>query len=393
MNLLPAVRGPEVARVAQQLAGGGGIVTVAADTAEEAVAVRKLAVAQLDDSWAMAAVDITRCVSTRDLAVQLARAVCSMVISDATALDLPDEQLTVDQRAELVRLANTAGARLLRGARGDVGEHDDVRDHQELIGDALDTITRRAASNGRTLLALDGADELLELPRKSRARFTGAADLLWLIRGRVQHAVVTPTIVFAGGPATTDLVSDRAGGMFGWGTEVTVERAPAQILHTAVMAQLETQRPVGTAAFRDEVARAVIDRAERSLPTIERLLPVLPRDRGGSASAAVLRAWTTLLEMNADVLRQAARALSALDRLALAVARAIAERRPPYTIAEAPHGSEVAKALASLRIAGFATSPQKGDWRLTDPLFAAWLRGRASRGRAAVEVQDLRRIG
>jgi hypothetical protein len=393
VTLLPTVRAPEVAQARSALAAGGGLITLTADMAQEAISVRKLAVAGLDDSWAIAEVDIGRCVSTRDLAIQLARAVCSTYLADPALLEVADEQLAPDERAQLVEIANVAGARLLRGARGTVGEHDDLREYQELIGDALDTLTRRAARGEQTLLALDSADELLDPPRTSRARFGGTRELLSLIRGRLQHAIVTPTVIFAGGPATTDLVSRRDASFFGWGTNVGVERPHISRLHAAVASWLEAETDIRDTLVAEETAHAVVEVAERSLPTTERLLGVLSSTDGSTPTISVRRAWGGLLEADADRLRQTARAVSALDRLALAAASAIAEKRPPYAIPEAPHGSEVAKALSALRIAGFAVSPQKGEWRLTDPLFASWLRGRRSGGTPPIGAHDLRNAG
>ena len=373
LSLLRYVRGPELAQVRSALGAGGGLLTLTADTAQEAVSLRRLAVAELDDSWGTAQVDLTRCVSTRDLAIQLVRAVAEMDLRAPGVFDVPPEQLPDDQRQRLYDLADRRGRVLLDAARGNLGDDEDnAEGYQRLVGLACDILIRRSAEGAPTLLSIDGADELVELPRRTRVRFSGTREVLWVMRGRLQGAIATPSLVLAGGPATTDLVSEPDAAFFGWGTEVTVEPTPLRLLDV-LPEWLETNRGASPPAAR-EAADRIVQLVEGSVPTAERVLSVLTLDSGSSPSSQVMLAWFTLLELHADLLRQTARGLSSLDRLALAVAHALAHGRPPYAIPEAPHGSEVAKALSALRITGFALSRKRGEWRLADPLLAAWLR-------------------
>lgn len=385
LTLLRYVRRPEVAQIGSALRAGGGLLTVAADTAQEAVWLRRLAVAELDDSWGTAQVDLTRCVSTRDLAIQLVRAVAEMDLGAPGVFDVPVERLPDDQRRRLYDLADRRGRVLLDAARGTLGEDDDNSEgYMRLIGLACDMLTRRAAEGAPTVLSIDAADELVELPRRTRARFSDVRDVLWLMRGRLQGAIATPSVVLAGGPATTDLVSEPDAAFFGWGTEVTVEPTPLR-LFDILPEWLATHRGASPPVAR-EAADTIVQLVQGSVPAAERVLSVLALASDSSPASQVMRAWSTLLELNADLLRQTVRALSSLDRLALPVAHALAHGLPPYSIAEAPHGSEVAKALSALRITGFALSRKRGEWRLADPLLAAWLREVPASGYGAIEA-------
>jgi hypothetical protein len=61
-----------------------------------------------------------------------------------------------------------------------------------------------------------------------------------------------------------------------------------------------------------------------------------------------------------------------LHRLALPVALAIAQDQPPYGVDRFSSGPN--KALTRLHAAGLVVQHAPRSWRLTDPLFACWLR-------------------
>ena len=372
LGLLRQVRDPELKLIGSALRAGGGLLTLAADTAQEAISLRRIAVAQLDSGWGTASVDLTRCASTRDFAIQLVRAVAEMDAGTLSLFDVPAEQLPDEERARFYEASARLGREGLDVAHGVLTEElDNPAGYVRLIALACDMLTRRAAQGMPTLLCIDAADEFVALPRRTRARFTDVDGVLWLMRGRLQGAAATPSIVLAGGPATTDLVTEPNAAFLGWGTEVTVEPTSLRLL--AALPRWLVDNLGATPGPAEEAAERIVQLAQGSVPTTERILSVLSLDPGSSPVSQVTQAWGALLDLNADLLRQTVRGLGSLDRLALAVAHAIARDRAPYSIPEAPHGSEVAKALAALRIAGFAVSPGRGKWRLTDPLLAAWL--------------------
>ncbi|MGH2904660.1 MAG: hypothetical protein ACRDK7_13915 [Solirubrobacteraceae bacterium] len=353
-------------REAERLAGAGAVVTIQADTAAEAIVVARLTMERLPASTRIAALDVTRCASTAAFCKEFARAVVGLYLRDIEWLEHRQEQWPAEVTEGLLELGDATGGGLIHAV---LAKREDDEGSPELFAAAVDALVRLSASGQRVALALLGADELVP-QRARRGALHGVDELLWTFRGRLQHAIEEPGLLLAGSDVIGELTADESAAFFGWGTTIALRNVP-QLAET-----------IGRMLTKDGVAPSVASRwaaeieqrCEGSVLTAERLLELtLSESRAGSVDvAAVGVAWRRLRELTDDACRQQARTMRSTDRLALAVALAIAHGRPPYGVDRFPSGPN--KALTRLHEAGFVVQHAPRSWRLTDPVLACWLR-------------------
>lgn len=358
-------------REAVRLLAARGLLTLRADTASEAVAVSRLVLARLPASARIAALDITRCGSTAAFCMEFARGVVSLYLGDRAWLDYPQERWPPNVAEALLELGDATGGGLIHAV---LTSHagDDDGGSPELFAAAVDALIRLSASGRLVVLAFLGADELVAR-RTRRGPLDGVDDLLWTFRGRLQHAIEEPGLIFAGSDVIGELTADDEAAFLGWGTEIALGKMPHVAEAIGEMLRLDGV----SASVASRWAAEIEERSEGSLPTAERLIEMTRAESsmGTVDVAAVAVAWRRLREATDEAYRQQARSLRSLDRLALPVALAIANGRPPYGVGRFASGPN--KALARLYETGFVVQHEPRNWRLTDPLFASWLRDSA----------------
>jgi hypothetical protein len=354
-------------REAVRLSGAGGVLTIRADTASEAIAVSRLALGRLPASARIAAVDVTRCGSTGGFCMEFARGVVSLYLGGESWLEYPQEQWPVAVSEGLLELGDATGGGLIHAVLAPRSNDDDGS--PELFAAAVDALVKLSATGRRVVFALLGADELVP-QRARRSHLDGVDELLWTFRSRLQHAIEEPGLIIAGSDIIGELTANEDAAFFGWGTEIALRNVP-QLAET-IARMLAKNGVAASAASRWAVE--IEDRSKGSVPTAERLMELtLSESRAGAVDvAAVAVAWRRLRELADHAYRQQARSLRSLDRLALAVAIAIAHGRPPYGVGRFPSGPN--KALARLHETGFVAQHEPRSWHLTDPVFASWLR-------------------
>jgi hypothetical protein len=354
-------------REAVRLSGAGGVLTIRADTASESIAVSKLVLGRLPASARIAAVDVTRCGSTSAFCMEFARGVVSLYLGGASWLEYPQEQWPADVSDGLLELGDATGGGLIRAVLTPRSNDDDGS--PELFAVAVDALVKLSATGRSVVLAVLGADELVP-QRARRNNLDGVDELLWTLRARLQHAIAEPGLMFAGSDIIGELTASEGAAFFGWGTEIALRNAPR--LAETIGRVLANNDVVASSASR--WATEIEERSQGSVPTAERLMELtLSESRAGAVDvAAVAVAWRRLSEVADQAYRQQARSLRSLDRLALAVAIAIAHGRPPYGVGRFPSGPN--KALARLHETGFVAQHEPRSWHLTDPVFASWLR-------------------
>ncbi len=365
-TLIERVREGQIAE-AERLVTAGGLVTIRADTAQEAITVARIVLRRLPVTSRIAALDVTRCASTVAFCEEFARAVVSLYLGDREWLEYPQDQWPDDVRDGLLQLGDLTGGGLIRAVTSPRSL--DSASAGELFAAAVDGLTRLAGSGVRTVIALLGADELVA-SGAGRGSLDGVHDLLWTFRGRLQHAIEEPGVLFAGSDIAGELTADERAAFFGWGATITLG-IPARLKETVARTLAEDGL---SQAIATRWATEVVERSKGSLPTAERLtaLTVAESGAGTPEAVAVSRAWRTLREMTDATYRQIARDLRSLHRLALPVALAIAKEQPPYGVDRFSSGPN--KALTRLHAAGFVVQHAPRSWRLTDPLLACWLR-------------------
>ncbi len=343
-TLTERVRGGQLTETGR-LAGAGGLVTIRADTAEEAITFAAIVLQRLPATSRIAALDVTRCASTVAFCEEFARTVVSLYLGGREWLDYPQDQWPDDVRDGLLQLGDLTGGGLIQAVTTQRPLDSDSA--VKLFAAAVDGLTRLAASGTRTLIALLGADELVSTG-VGRGPLDGVDELLWTFRGRLQHAIEEPGVLLAGSDIAGELTANERAAFFGWGTTITLG-VPARL-------EEEVAEILAEDGFEQTIAARwateVVERSEGSLPTAERLttLTVAESHAGAPAAVAVARAWRRLRELTHASHRQIARDLRSLHRLALPVVLAIAQDQPPYGVDRFSSGPN--KALTRLHAAG-----------------------------------------
>lgn len=327
----------------------------------------RFTLARLPASARIAAVDVTRCGSTGAFCTEFARGVVSLYLGGEGWLEYPQEQWPADVSEGLLELGDATGGGLIHAVLAPGSNDDDGS--PELFGAAVDALVKLSATGQRVMFALLGADELVP-HRARRGPLDGVDELLWTLRARLQHAIEEPGLMFAGSDIIGELTANGDAAFFGWGTEIALRNVP-RLAET--IGRILAKNEVATSAA-SHWAVEIEERSEGSVPTAERLMDLtLSESRAGAVDvAAVAVAWRRLRELTDHAYRQQARSLRSLDRLALAVAIALAHGRPPYGVGRFPSGPN--KALARLHETGFVAQHEPRSWHLTDPVFASWLR-------------------
>lgn len=371
--LLSLTRSPTIDHIAD-LALDGSLITLGAEQADEAIAVCTLALERMPAVARLAAVDLGRCDSTSAFVREFAGAVVGLYMTSSVWLSIPPESRSEAARDGLVELGTTVGSDLVR-----IVDEDDLGDADpaEVFGLAVDALLHSAAGGRPTVLAFFGVDELAPTPRR-RSALSDVTALLWTLRGRLQHGRAAPGLIFAGGDAAEELISNRDSPFFGWGAHIALE--PLVSLQDALQRTLEDQglAPDTARAWSQTIERL----SEGSVLLAERLVEATLREESVAHSeTAPVDAWMSLLNNAAPAMRQTIRSLRYLDRLALPVVMALARGTPPYAVDKFPSGPS--RALQRLRLTGFVVQHKPREWRLTDPLLAAWVRQAATSGRYA----------
>jgi hypothetical protein len=374
-DLLAQIRRGEIGHIADR-AADGGVLIVKADYGEEAITAARLALGQMPAAARMAAVDVARCESTRAFVLAMARATVGLYMGDAVWMGLPPESRPRSAQDGLVQLGDQFGGTLVRALSS---PHEPADEELEIVfSQAVDAMVTLAATGVVTALALFSADELVAPARRVRRRPLENVDrLLWTLRARLQHVIQPPALVLAGGEATGDLTASKEAAFFGWGTTLALETPPALVRG---LVRFFTAQAIDGDRAR-HWAQDIDGMVDGSVLIASRLaeLTILESSANTHHETAANRAWTRLMELSAGQLRQTVRALRSVDRLALPVAIAIANGRPPYGVDR--HASGPNRALRGLRSAGFVVQHKPREWRLTDPLLAAWLRAKPVEGR------------
>jgi hypothetical protein len=361
MSALNGLRDREIDKL-ELLIGDGGLLLVHGPDAQEATEVAAAAVLRVGGVNGEA--DLDGCVDDRDVARVIARAVTRAMLGDDRLLDLPDDRRSPAQQRAWLDASRAFGSLkdlpdLMNG--GWPAGHEPAR----LIADVI-TALGRAGQARQVLptLALYAIDALIKVPR---SRFTDPDGLLWAMRSAAQGAPRV-TLLLVGGPAGIDLIEDPDAAFYGWGRPVQLTRLDDETLSDAIREDL---------ALDPGVALRVAEFCD-GLPRIARLLSNRLRLELAKPTSAdpVGASWSQLLTEQAGSLRVTTRLLSDLHRVALPVCQALATGRAPYAAA---HSGEVTRALKLLRVHGICESPKPRTWRLTDPLLAAWLRGKGTR--------------
>jgi hypothetical protein len=348
-----SLRRRELARLTQ-LIRDSELLLVHGTDPQEAVDLLGAAVARAP-RFRAAVVDVDLCTSTDDLARRIVRAVADALAGDPGLIDLADDRRSPAQQKRWLQVRRALGPALdgLDDARV-------VSSPERLVANAVMALhgpDRPAAK--RNALLLYGADSLLAVPR---TRFKDADGLLWSMRSAAQSASGV-LLAFAGGPAAIELVSAPEAAFLGWGRSLELQRVEEAELAAAIAGDGSLDESAGRQiAMLSEglprVAARLVDRTEQLLP-----------DPG--VADPVQRAWRSLLDDDASSLRLTVRLIAELHRAALPVCRALAAGHAPYSAARA---AEVTRALRLLHVRGVCESPAPRQWRLANPIFAAWLR-------------------
>jgi hypothetical protein len=388
-ELMLIVRRPQIDRIRKALHGGGGVVSVRAEQTQEAIEVTEFALTDVRDDYAIGIVDIGACANTAELIMAFVRAIVATYASTRPAVSHHTWSAARDEQWS--RLADRASGRLYRAARDSETVSDESAD-LHLFTEAIDALERRAIEQP-TILALFGADELVAPRSRRRSRFEDAEEMMWTLRSRLQHVEGSAYLALVGGPGTVDLVADDRAAFFGWGTEVELRWVAPRALRSAVFEVLQRSRPGHDAAqivgseFAAELAEDIAGLSSGSVMLAQQLIDVLPLARGHEDEFGMAgqpprgradRALAVVIKLNAARLRQQTRFIKDLHPSALPIARALARGAPPY--AGVKHATDASRALDALRDYGLAVQLEPRQWKLADPLLAAWIRRPAGGG-------------
>jgi hypothetical protein len=302
-----------------------------------------------------AVVDVDLCTSTDDVARRIVRAVADALAGAPGLIDLADDRRTPAQQKRWLQVRRALGP-----AFDALDDASVASSPQRLVANAIMALHGRdRPAAKRTALVLYGADSLLTVPR---TRFKDADELLWSMRSAAQSAPGV-LLAFAGGPAATELVSAPEAAFLGWGRSLELQRVEEAELAAAIADEGSLDESAGRqiATLSEglpRLAARLVDRTEQVL-------------REPQVAEPVQTAWHSLLDDDASSLRLTVRLIAELHRAALPVCRALAAGHAPYSAARA---AEVTRALRLLHVRGVCESPAPRQWRLANPVFAAWLR-------------------
>lgn len=352
-NAVQALRENEIFRL-KHLLRGAGAVTVTASSAEEAVAVTRLAAFEWPN-YAVS-VDLKSCPSPDTLGEMLAAETVNAIGGVPDLLARPESALS---RRESQRLLEA------RRQVPSLVEHllgENWLAPVELAAASITALFQSAPGDPPPVAMFLNADALLG----RLAQFKETSQMLWALRAAAQREP-RMLLVFAGGPATSDLTSVREAAFFGWGSSLELSPLDA----ASVRAWIQRQLP---ALASSEVDRCIaLTRGD--IGALEALIQRLLERGADSASTAGVAdlAWDRLLRDRSPAFRRELDALGTLHRAAAGICFALATDEPPYSADGVRHPTDARRALELLRRAGIVESPQAREWRLTDPLFISWL--------------------
>jgi len=352
MSLLAGLWRAERRQLTAEL-DGASAVTLSAAEAENAVAILDEVIASGEPRPVMR-VDVGRTGGARQTALAIAYQAAVALADGEDLLAVGSPHRTAEQTARLLEVRRALGEAFGALDGSDV-------DDPTIVSAALDAFARHSLRAGqRGLLVLIGAERALV--------DKNLAKLLWSIRGAAQR-LSGLTLVFCGGPGVSELTSDPKAAFYGWGTEIALGTPDTKSLTGEIELRL---RRVQTADDAARSAQLISDRAGGSVSVAEQLadvftLRILSRD-----AIEVSGAWTELLAQHAPRLRVLAATTAELHKLALPVAIAIAHDQSPYQTTGG-YNSTIARTITTLRAAGVIDRRGQRQWRIVDPLFAAWL--------------------
>ena len=332
-----------------------GLLVIEADPLSGTTGVVQHAVTEL--SYPSVYVDVRGTGDALDLAMLIADAAVTTLRPAAAPWWLGDD---VPFDVEGLRLSRTLSARgvpldeLRDGAGPDLLR---LREALQLVAEV---------ANGNVLLVIDHLDSLLE---NITAR--AAEELLAVLRAERQ-ASGSAELLLVGRPQgrLVDALHDPSAALFHAGQSIRMRRAsPARIVDDLAVARPWTDLPVGT-------IRDAAELAEGAPAILWRILDLVRQVPAESAPLSTQWAWDRIEDLNQPVVAQQFELLGGAHRLAPTVVAALAHGVGPY---EAPSNPKsVRDALSALRARGIVWSPEKGRWRIADPLLASWARSHSS---------------
>jgi hypothetical protein len=334
-----------------QLVERPGLLVVEADPLSGTSGVVKHAVAEL--SYPSVYVDARGAGDAMDLAMLIADSTVKALQPKAAAWWLGDDVPFDVEGLRLSRALSVQGVPL-----------EDLRDGggQELarLREALQVVAALADAN--VLLAIDHLDSLLE-----NVSARAAEELLAIIRAERQ-APSSAELLLVGRPQgrLINALHNPSAALYHAGQSIRMRRAaPARIVDDLAIARAWTDLPV-------DVIRDAADLAEGAPAILWRILDLV---RDASDEAAPVRAqwaWDRLEDAHAPMAAQQFELLGGAHRVAPAVVAAVSHGLGPYELPLNP--KTVRDALSALRRRGIAWSPEKGRWRIADPLLGDWAR-------------------
>jgi ABC-type cobalamin/Fe3+-siderophores transport system ATPase subunit len=209
--------------------------------------------------------------------------------------------------------------------------------------------TDRLVQRTRTLVVVDHL-EALELSRAFDVR-----KLLWQLRAASQRQSAMG-IALVCRPGAIDVAADEEAAFYGDGTWIRVESPGRDVWRAATQGWERL----------DEVLQQTHGHVWSTLLVIDRVR----RDR----RLSVARAFADLAFEEQRLADRCVQHAASLHRLGPELLRAIANDLGPYQAIPDALSRDVATAARRLELGGMTHRPQRGVWRLVDPLVAAALR-------------------
>jgi len=219
-----------------------------------------------------------------------------------------------------------------------------------------------ALTDGNVLVAIDHLDSLLENVSRQAAE-----ELLAVLRAERQ-APASAELLLVGRPQgrLIDALRDPDAALFHAGQSMRIRRAaPARIVEDLALAPGWTDLPAS-------LIRDAAELAEGAPAILWRILDLVGTTFDDAALTNAQWAWARLEHAHAPMAAQQFELLGGTHRVAPVVVAALSHGLGPYELPANP--KTVRDALSALRRRGIVWSPEKGRWRIADPLLGTWAR-------------------
>jgi hypothetical protein len=334
-----------------QLGERPGLLVIEADPLSGTSGVVEHALAEL--SQATVCVDARGAADALDLAMLIADAAVTSLQPQAAAWWLGDD---VPFDAEGLRLSSRLSTHgvLVEELRDGAGPE------SRRLHDALRLVA--ALGDANVLLAIDHLDSLLE-----NVTARAAEELLAALRAERQ-APESAELLLVGRPQgrLVGALHDTDAALYHAGQSIRFRRASsARIVEDLAIARAWTDLPAG-------IIRDAAGLSEGAPAILWRLLDLVGSSPTDVAGTGAQWAWERLRHLHEPMAAQQFELLGDAHRVAPTVVAALSHGLGPYELPLNP--KTVRDALAALRARGAAWSPERGRWRIADPLLAAWAR-------------------